>query len=313
MRHFTILLAFLAFTFLASIGYTAEEGAACSSASCASCPSACESAAVENAVEGEQFRNFTCPVTGEPAVPSIQAAHNGIVYCFATEEARDTFLAAPEDYLDKLPNKGGISDLRNEFCPVTGTAAQKSYFGVVNGQKIHTKCAATRAMLLRAPQHYYDEAQANLDLTEKEIKAKYKKVPRYNNRTCPVTGEPADRNLVVEYNDIAYYVSSEEAQEQFNADPEKYLSTLPNKGAIVDMGNDFCPMKMEKLEGTKYVVTVEGHKIYTGCRACALAILKEPEAYIAKVKKLMALPKEELDKLIKPAGACEAEKAGSEG
>lgn len=46
--------------------------------------------------------NAGCPVTGEAIDEAVGAGYNGYYICFADAEARDAFLAAPDEYAEKL-------------------------------------------------------------------------------------------------------------------------------------------------------------------------------------------------------------------
>ena len=44
---------------------------------------------------------------------------------------------------------------------------------------------------------------------------------------CPITGDPIDKNVYVEYLGKKVYFCCEDCQEKFMEDPEKYLDKLP--------------------------------------------------------------------------------------
>jgi len=237
------------------------------------------------------FNNLTCPVSGAPAKTANMGAYNGVIYRFCCPEHIAEFQKNPQRYLTNLPNDGVIVDLANEICPVSGQPAQKMLFMVIDGYKVHAKCAATSAMLRRFPAQYLMKARRIQGMTPEQLKKEFVPLVAFNNSTCPVTGKPADVRFRASHSNIVYKFSSLDACYAFTHAPRKYLSKLPNNGQVTDMGNDFCPDAGDKVD-KKMSVVVEGQRIYVGCKGCAMNVLKDPQGYITRVKKLMAMTPE---------------------
>jgi len=263
---------------------------------------ACRAAEV-SAPDAVPFNNLTCPVSGQPAKTAHMGAYNGVVYRFCSAEHIAAFQKDPQRYLTNLPNNGAIVDMQNEVCPVTGQPAGKDTFIVIDGTKVHAKCAASMNLLRRFPAQYLARAKRIQTMTPKQLKKEFTPVVRFNNTLCPVTGEPALPNLLAVHSNIVYRFSSVEARAAFTNAPAQYLKKLPNNGQIVEMGNDFCPDAGDQVD-KKLSATVDGYKIYAGCGGCVAKIYKNPQMYIERVKKLMAMTPEARAEFFKQEGGC---------
>lgn len=260
-------------------------------------------AAETTAPEPVAFNNLVCPVSGKPAKTAHMGAYNGVVYRFCCAEHVAEFQKNPQRYLTNLPNNGVIVDLHNEICPVTGQPAGKDTYIVINGTKVHAKCAASMNLLRRFPAQYLERAKRIQGMTPEQLKKEFTPVTRFNNRLCPVTGKPANERILAVYSNIVYRFSSAEARAAFTNAPLQYLKNLPNNGQIVDMGNDFCPDAGDPVSKKLFAI-VDGHKIYAGCANCVRHIYAEPEKYIARVKELMAMTPEARAEFFAAQGGC---------
>jgi len=249
------------------------------------------------------FNNLICPVSGAPAKTANMGVYNDVVYRFCCPEHITAFQKNPQLYLTNLPNNGVIVDLANEICPVSGQPAQKTQFIVIDGYKVHAKCAATSAALRRFPAPYLAKAKRIQGMTPEQLKKEFVPMVAYNNATCPVTGQQADMRFRASHSNIIYKFSSLEACYAFTNAPAKYLSKLANNGQITDMGNEFCPDAGDKVD-KKMSVVVEGQRIYVGCKGCAMNVMKDPQGYITRVKKLMAMTPEERKADFAKRGPC---------
>lgn len=132
-----------------------------------------------------------CPVTGEQIAFSIKALTNdGPVY-FSSEEARDTFNAAPEKYarqtaaqreaLKKLPRV-------QVTCPVTGNPIDGKTQIFTDGKVVDFCCTNCVSK--------FDSAE----LTERERRAYDAKLEAsYTYQTrCPLSGDPIDPTVYAE-------------------------------------------------------------------------------------------------------------------
>lgn len=260
-------------------------------------------AAETSAPEAVPFNNLTCPVSGQPAKTAHMGVYNGVVYRFCCAEHVAEFQKKPQRYLTNLPNNGVIIDLQNEICPVTGQPAGKDTYIVINGTRVHAKCAASMNLLRRFPAQYLERAKRIQGMTPEQLKKEFTPVTRFNNRLCPVTGQPAHERILAVHSNIVYRFSSIEARAAFTNAPLQYLNNLPNNGQIVDMGNDFCPDAGDPVSKKLFAI-VDGYKIYAGCATCVRHIYAEPERYIARVKELMAMAPGARAKFFAAQGGC---------
>jgi|GEM_PF-1870677 len=251
------------------------------------------------------FNNLVCPVSGAPAKTAHMGAYNGVIYRFCCAEHIAEFQKNPQRYVTNLPNQGVIVDLANEICPVSGQPAQKAVFVVINGYKVHAKCAGSSAMLRRFPAPYLAKARRIQGMTPEQLKKEFAPLVSYNNALCLVTGKPADMRFRASHSNIVYKFSSLEACYAFTNAPMTYLSKLPNKGQITDMGNEFCPDAGDQVD-KKLSVVVEGTRIYVGCKGCAMKVMKDPQGYLTRVKKLMAMTPEERKADFAKKGPCKS-------
>lgn len=129
-----------------------------------------------------QYNNRFCIVTGEPAVRTIVAEHNDIIYRFSTQDARAAFTADPEKYLAALPNNGQIIDMDNDFCPDDGGPIDKTLFTIVDGHKIYAGCRGCLASVERDPDKYIPRVKMIAALTPEE------RVEQFGDEGCDGTG-----------------------------------------------------------------------------------------------------------------------------
>jgi YHS domain-containing protein len=250
------------------------------------------------------FNNLVCPVSGAPAKTANMGVYNDVIYRFCCPEHLAAFQKNPHLYLTNLPNQGVIVDLANEICPVSGQPAQKDVFVVIDGYKVHAKCAGSSAMLRRFPAPYLAKARRIQGMTPEQLKKEFVPLVSYNNAVCPVTGKPANMRFRASHSNIVYKFSSLEACYAFTNAPRQYVSKLPNNGRIVDMGNDFCPDAGDAVD-KKLSVVVEGQRIYVGCKGCAMNVMKDPQGYITRVKALMAMTPAERKADFAKRGPCD--------
>jgi len=249
------------------------------------------------------FNNLICPVSGQPAKTAHMGACDGITFRFCSAEHVAAFQKDPQRYLTNLPNNGVIVDMQNTICPVTGQPAAKDLTIVIDGATVHVANQASINMLRRFPAQYLARAKRIQTMTPEQLKKEFTPVVRFNNTLCPVTGEPALPNLLAVHSNIVYRFSSIEARAAFTNAPAQYLKKLPNNGQIVEMGNDFCPDAGDAVD-KKLSATVDGYKIYAGCGGCVAKIYKDPQMYIERVKKLMAMTPEARAEFFEQEGGC---------
>lgn len=106
----------------------------------------------------------------------------------------------------------------------------------------------------------------------------------FNNIHCPVMGGEVNGKDFVVYEGIRYGLCCPGCDKTFLADPQKYLSGMPNKGKINDLGNTHCPVMGGEVN--KDVFTIyNGYKVYFCCPGCDKQFMENPEKLIEELKK----------------------------
>ena len=116
--------------------------------------------------------------------------------------------------------------------------------------------------------------------------------------TCPVTGDPIDRKLYVDYKGKRIYVCCEGCKATVAKKPEKYLKKLLAMGQaaeVIDTVTQMpqkalapqttCPVMGGAIDKTLYV-DYQGKRIYVCCAGCISEVKKDPQKYIDKLKSM---------------------------
>ena len=114
--------------------------------------------------------------------------------------------------------------------------------------------------------------------------------------TCPVMGEPVNKNLKYEVNGRAFYVCCEGCAETVKKNPDLYLKPLQSeKGekkeekkeqAFLGKGDgvDTCPVTGEAVN-KELKAEADGQTLYVCCAGCIDTVKKNPAAYLKKAAK----------------------------
>ena len=108
-------------------------------------------------------------------------------------------------------------------CPVTGEAIDKKVYTDYNGKRVYFCCGSCETAFRKDPEKYIRQ------LTDKGVTLEpvTTLVPQ---KTCPVMGNPIDRNLYVDYKGQRIHVCCGGCIEPLKKDPEKYLRKLEKMG-----------------------------------------------------------------------------------
>jgi len=102
--------------------------------------------------------------------------------------------------------------------------------------------------------------------------------------TCPVTGEPVNKNLKGEALGRTYYVCCEGCLATVKKNPEAYLKPAPKKEvAFLGKGDgvETCPVTGEPVN-KNLVGEVNGQKFAVCCAGCLDTVKANPAAYLKK-------------------------------
>jgi len=109
-----------------------------------------------------------------------------------------------------------------ETCPVTGEPVNKSLKGEVNGRVFYVCCADCIETVKKNPELYLKPVEGE------------KKEPAFLGKgdgveTCPVTGEPVNKDLKDEVNGRVFYVCCAGCIDTIKKSPELYLKPVDGK------------------------------------------------------------------------------------
>jgi len=99
--------------------------------------------------------------------------------------------------------------------------------------------------------------------------------------TCPVTGEPVNKNLKYEVAGKTFYVCCEGCADTVKKNPSAYLKGVEAKVAFLGKGDgiETCPVTGEPVnKNLKY--EVNGQTFYVCCEGGAETVKKNPAAYL---------------------------------
>ncbi|MBL8191134.1 MAG: hypothetical protein JNK38_24160 [Acidobacteria bacterium] len=104
--------------------------------------------------------------------------------------------------------------------------------------------------------------------------------------TCPVTGEPVNKNLKHEVDGKTFYVCCDGCADTVKKNPSAYLKGVTAKVAFMGKGDgvETCPVTGEPVnKNLKH--EVDGQTFYVCCDGCADTVKKNPAAYLKKASK----------------------------
>ena len=104
--------------------------------------------------------------------------------------------------------------------------------------------------------------------------------------TCPVTGEPVNKNLKHEVAGKTFYVCCDGCADTVKKNPSAYLKGVEAKVAFMGKGDgiETCPVTGEPVnKNLKH--EANGQTFYVCCDGCADTVKKSPAAYLKKAEK----------------------------
>ena len=103
--------------------------------------------------------------------------------------------------------------------------------------------------------------------------------------TCPVTGEPVNKNLKGEANGQTFYVCCEGCLDTVKKNPSAYLKPAGAKATTAFLGKgdgiETCPVTGEPVN-KNLKGEANGRTFYVCCEGCLDTVKKNPDAYLKK-------------------------------
>ncbi|HEV2665238.1 MAG TPA: hypothetical protein VG324_10015 [Blastocatellia bacterium] len=201
-------------------------------------------------------------------------------------------------------------------CPVTGEEIQnKDVKGRFFNRTVYFCCAGCLADAKKNPSAYIKRTQAlqvaatkNLPKSEGHHSEHQHQKPKEGEKqdskgdekkflgkgdgaeTCPVTGEPVNKNTKYEVNGRVFYVCCEGCADVVKKNPDLFLKPVEGEKKKEQEflgkgdGIETCPVTGEPVnKETKY--EVDGQPFYVCCAGCADEVKKNPAAYLKKAAK----------------------------
>jgi YHS domain-containing protein len=104
---------------------------------------------------------------------------------------------------------------------------------------------------------------------------------------CPVSGEPIDKNVHLDYQGQRIYFCCDKCPPKFKADPEKYFAKIAADNVKLENIQTTCPVTDEKLGegdmGAPVGIAYKGRTIMFCCKMCVSKFEKDPAKYLAKL------------------------------
>ena len=130
-------------------------------------------------------------------------------------------------------------------CPVMGGAIDKKFYVDYQGKRIYMCCPGCKDAIAKDPDKYIKklasmgqsveiidsalakQSSAPAQKAQAKQAAETKLIPQ---KTCPVMGNPIDKNVFVDYKGHRVYFCCSMCPPKFKQDPEKYLKKLKDLG-----------------------------------------------------------------------------------
>ncbi len=194
-----------------------------------------------------------------------------------------------------------------ETCPVTGEKiGNKDNKATMSGRTVYFCCAGCLAEAQKNPAAYVKPthkaqlaALKNVPKTETHHGDHHGQAPAGGEQkflgkgdgieTCPVTGEPVNKNLKGEANGQTFYVCCEGCLDTVKKNPGAYLKPAAGakkETAFLGKGDGIttCPVTGEPVD-KNLKGEVDGQTFYVCCAGCLDTVKQNPAAYLKKAAK----------------------------
>jgi YHS domain-containing protein len=182
-------------------------------------------------------------------------------------------------------------------CAVTGeTLANKNISGDFYGRKVYFCCEGCLAKAQQNPEIYVRQS-ADAKPAAASVDAKPHGEHQQSERkflgvgdgitTCPVTGDPVNKDSKGEVNGRVFYVCCSACIDQIKKDPDLYLKPEKKDGGseatFLGKGDGIttCPVTGEPIS-KDVKVEINGKTVYACCAGCIDQIKKNPDLYLKK-------------------------------
>lgn len=104
---------------------------------------------------------------------------------------------------------------------------------------------------------------------------------------CPVTGNPIDKAVHLDYQGQRIYFCCADCPPKFKADPEKFFAKLAQDHVALENIQTTCPVSGEKLGsgdmGDPVSISYKGRTIRFCCGMCVKKFEQDPAKHLAKL------------------------------
>ena len=185
---------------------------------CASCTCEMEQKTSEKTHGSAQE---TCPVTDRPINKDVYTDYNGKRVYFCCANCVETFTENPEKYLEKMKKDGVTLQTLPEgngqaVCPVSGMAVNPEVYVDHDGKRIYFCCEGCVDKFKQDPDTYLEKMNKD-GITLQDIPEGEDAI------VCPVSGEPANKEIFTEYQGEKIHFCCEDCKAMFLKSPEKYV------------------------------------------------------------------------------------------
>ncbi|MBN1308826.1 MAG: YHS domain-containing protein [Chitinispirillaceae bacterium] len=108
-------------------------------------------------------------------------------------------------------------------------------------------------------------------------------------KTCPVTGDPVDKRVFVDYQGKRIYFCCASCKTNFGKDPAKYLKKMSDKGEkpalLALVPQKACPVMGGAIDKSVFI-DYNGRRVYFCCGSCKAEFEKNPEKYFRKLEEM---------------------------
>ncbi|MFQ5492378.1 MAG: hypothetical protein ACE5GE_16835 [Phycisphaerae bacterium] len=171
----------------------------------------------------EKASEALCPVMGEPVDFSVSMATDEGPVFVCCKGCIKKMKKNPDKYADAIAAQRKALAGRDKVqvtCPISGKPIDKDAFAEVNGKKIYMCCPKC-----------VDKYKANPDKFAGKLAASY----TYQTK-CPLSGEKIDTTAFATLpSGLKIYTCCSKCSDKFQADPEKYWSSLEKQGFNVSL------------------------------------------------------------------------------
>ncbi len=202
-------------------------------------------AELAEAEEGDAPINSECPITGADINADFTTEHEGHVIAFCCGDCLAQFEEDPSAHAEEVDaliaaaeSPDGDAPVNSE-CPFTGASASADFTAEYEGHVIAFCCGDCLTRFEDDPEAHAGELADILPSGEAdsaEDAADDTVAGGPINSTCPVTGEPVNRNLTTEYEGQLVAFCCGGCLAQFESDPESFAEAIEPLSSVEEGG-----------------------------------------------------------------------------